>query len=130
VASNGTRTTLISFTGTSGAAKGSFPGGGLVLGADGSLYGTTTAGGSGDYGTMFRVTTDGNFTTLVEFSGTGGLAKGAVPNELVLSSDGASTDDAGGRGERLRTVFKYTPLLRRCSARFSTFSILPGRAAR
>jgi uncharacterized repeat protein (TIGR03803 family) len=51
VTTNGTLTTLVSFAGTNGA----FPRAGLAQGADGSLYGTTTYGGTNDSGTIFRI---------------------------------------------------------------------------
>lgn len=102
----GESTTLVSFTGDGGAAKGAVPDGGLVLGADGALYGTTTAGGAGNYGTIFKVTTGGMFTTLVQFTDT----NGSVPGELVLAGDGNfyGTTQGGGTGG-YGTVFKMTP---------------------
>ena len=48
---NGTFTTLASFDGTNGAS----PEAGLVQGADGNFYGTTTYGGTNGYGTVFRL---------------------------------------------------------------------------
>jgi len=65
--------TLIEFTGTSGSNKGSAPATALTLGADGNFYGTTSAGGASDLGTVFRITPDGTLTTLVNFSGNGGI---------------------------------------------------------
>lgn len=44
---------------TSGGAAGRSPYGGLVEGRDGALYGTTVGGGSGDFGTVFKVSTAG-----------------------------------------------------------------------
>jgi uncharacterized repeat protein (TIGR03803 family) len=48
---NGTLTTLVSFDGTNGAA----PEAGLIQGADGNFYGTTSQGGTNGYGTVFRL---------------------------------------------------------------------------
>jgi uncharacterized repeat protein (TIGR03803 family) len=48
---NGTLTTLVSFDGTNGAS----PEAGLIQGADGNFYGTTTQGGTNGYGTVFRL---------------------------------------------------------------------------
>jgi len=50
----------------------SYPSGALVQGSDGNFYGTTRAGGSSNYGTVFRITTNGELTTLVQFAGTNG----------------------------------------------------------
>jgi len=49
---NGTLTLLHSFTGTDG----DYPIGGLILDANGNLYGTTVYGGSDGYGTVFKLT--------------------------------------------------------------------------
>jgi len=100
--------TLVSFTGEGGLAKGEAPDTGLVLGNDGALYGTTLAGGTDDYGTVFKVTTGGQFTTLVEFTDNGAV-KGSVPSELILGGDGnfyGLTQAGGASG--LGTVFKMT----------------------
>ena len=103
----GAMTILLSFTGEQGAARGSYPAAGLTLAGDGSLFGTTGNGGFGDYGTVFKVTTTGVFTNLVEFTGMTGARKGSVPNGLVLHPDGFfyGTTQAGGAGD-FGTVFK------------------------
>jgi len=49
---NGTLTLLHSFTG----ADGDYPIGGLILDANGNLYGTTVYGGRDGYGTVFKLT--------------------------------------------------------------------------
>jgi uncharacterized repeat protein (TIGR03803 family) len=103
----GTYTTLVSFSGVDGSAKGDAPDAGLVLGADGNLYGVTTAGGANDCGTIFRMNTAGSLTTLIEFTGMTGAAKGSAPNELTLASDGDfyGTTQAGGATDH-GTVFR------------------------
>jgi uncharacterized repeat protein (TIGR03803 family) len=103
----GTYTTLVSFSGVDGPAKGDAPDAGLVLGADGNLYGVTTAGGANDCGTIFRMSTAGSLTTLIEFTGMAGAAKGSAPNELTLASDGDfyGTTQAGGANEH-GTIFR------------------------
>jgi uncharacterized repeat protein (TIGR03803 family) len=110
VSRNGAWKTLFYFTGTNGE----FPASPLLLGRDGSLYGTTPNGGSayakgppehGD-GTVFKITTNGRFTTLVSFTGT----DGANPySGLVQASDGrlygtTKTGGTGGRG----TIYRLT----------------------
>jgi uncharacterized repeat protein (TIGR03803 family) len=83
----GALTTLHNFCSQSGCADGQEPGP-LALGADGNLYGTTSAGGSnacsGGCGTVFRITTTGTLTTLHGFA----LADGADPGGLVQAADG------------------------------------------
>jgi uncharacterized repeat protein (TIGR03803 family) len=74
---------------------GNAPRGALVLGADGALYGTTEFGGEYDYGTIFRLTRDGVFTSLRSLC----LREGTNPLAgLVLGNDGRlyGTTSAGG----------------------------------
>lgn len=64
---------------------------GLVEGSDGAFYGTTQAGGnvslcSGDgCGTIFRITSSGDFSTIYTFQGG---ADDSNPSGLMLASDG------------------------------------------
>jgi uncharacterized repeat protein (TIGR03803 family) len=95
---------LYSFT---GGTDGRLPGGSLTLSLDGStLYGMTSEGGSGGYGTVFQIKTDGSgFKLLHEFSGSDG---GYPYGSLTLSLDGftlygmTSWGGSGGYG----TVFQ------------------------
>lgn|GEM_PF-3329160 len=103
VTPSGTYTTLASFTGTSGALPGSQAQTRLVLAGDGNLYGNTTAGGTGGYGTLFRVNVaTGTVTSLMSFTGTTGTVLGTSPyTNLVLGSDGAmygTTINGGASG--------------------------------
>jgi len=102
---DGVLTTLHSFT---GGNEGSAPMAGLVQGADGALYGTTAdwVQKSGTGGTIFRITTNGAFTSLYSF--TNGI-DGALPMAgLIQGLDGAlyGTADFGGSGDG--TIFKIT----------------------
>jgi uncharacterized repeat protein (TIGR03803 family) len=75
-----THTVLKSFTGSDGGS----PYAGLVL-TDGTLYGTTTSGGSSDKGTVFKVNTDGTgYAVLKSFTGNDGASPYASP---VISGD-------------------------------------------
>lgn len=101
--------TVVSFTGTSGAAPGAGPTAGLAQGSDGQLYGTTSAGGANGFGVAFKISGTGGYTKLVDFTGTSGAAKGSVPGPLVAFSDGFlyGTTEAGGVNG-MGTVFKMS----------------------
>jgi len=104
ISTNGALTTLYSFT---GGDDGRNPQGTLVQGSDGDFYGTTSAAGAKQYGTVFEVSTNGTLTTLYTF--TGGR-DGALPHAgLVLGSDGNfyGTTYQGGDGGA-GTVFRLT----------------------
>jgi uncharacterized repeat protein (TIGR03803 family) len=51
---------------------GEYPEGRLLQGSDGSVYGTTNAGGVNGYGMAFGIAPDGTFTTLHSFTGADG----------------------------------------------------------
>ncbi|MEO5914553.1 MAG: choice-of-anchor tandem repeat GloVer-containing protein [Luteolibacter sp.] len=98
-------------------ATGSSPVGTLVQASDGNFYGTTYTGGERNQGTVFKMTRGGILTTLVEFTGTAGDAKGWRPQAgLVQGGDGNfyGTTYSGGKfssdGTRsYGTVFRMTP---------------------
>jgi uncharacterized repeat protein (TIGR03803 family) len=100
----GTLTTLHSFSFS--GSDGQYPYAGLVQGSDGNFYGTTHNGGTGNVGTVFKITPAGTLTTLYSFSGSDGSYPQAT---LVQGSDGTfyGTTDQGGTGGG--TVFKITP---------------------
>ena len=101
----GSLTVLYSFT---GGPDGAYPYAGLVQGADGNFYGTTSQGGDANAGTVFQVTPAGTLTTLHTFTGT---TDGASPYaSLIASADGNfyGTTSAGGAAGA-GTVFQLTP---------------------
>ncbi len=107
----GAFTTLVHFTGTTGNAKGAVPAGELYLGGDGNFYGTTEAGGAGDFGTIFRMTPAGTLTTLREFTGTSGAVKGAQPRGRLAADVAGTTlfgSAAAGGANDAGVVFKVT----------------------
>ena len=107
----GILTTLGVFTGSTGAVKGANPLAGLTLGNDGSFYGSTSSGGAGNFGTIFKITPAGSFTSLVEFTGTSGAARGNRPAARLLRDavgNFLGTTENGGTGNA-GTIFKITP---------------------
>jgi uncharacterized repeat protein (TIGR03803 family) len=115
-----TFTTLYSFCG--GCLDGWNPYAGLVQGADGDVYGTTSFGGSncpglGDNcGTVFKITPNGTLTTLHSFCSQTDCTDGGNPQAALVqatngdfygttSQGGANCASVSGCG----TVFKITP---------------------
>jgi uncharacterized repeat protein (TIGR03803 family) len=106
ISPSGTETTLHSFA--SSPTDGELPTAGLVQGSDGNFYGTTEAGGTNNYGTVFRISSSGSYTTLYSFVGYPN--DGVAPRGLVQGSDGNfyGTTDAGGTNDD-GTVFRISP---------------------
>lgn len=107
----GIETQLYSFL---GPPDGWSPVAGLVMDAQGNLYGTTVAGGTYWYaggnncGTVFKVTPDGTETVLYNF--TGGADGDSPRAGLLLDAQGnlyGTTQEGGAYGGG--TVFKLTP---------------------
>jgi uncharacterized repeat protein (TIGR03803 family) len=99
----GTLTALFSFGNTNGANLTA----GLALDADGSLYGTTYAGGADNAGTVFKLTPQGTFSSLYSF--TGGAEGSNCYGGLLLASDGnwyGATEGGGVYG--LGTIFRIS----------------------
>jgi len=89
-------TSLFDFTGTAGLRPGANPDGGFVLHSSGDLYGTAEYGGSGAYGTAFRLTTANAFTLLHQFSD---LTASQPVGELVEGTDGLLYGAAAAGGK-------------------------------
>jgi len=95
--------TVYNFCGEPNCTDGANPWAGLIVGTDGNFYGTTQYGGTGfegsylGNGTVFKITPQGEVTTLYSFSIAGYL--GANPTSgLVQASNGNfyGTTSAGG----------------------------------
>ncbi len=95
VTTGGTFSTLYSFT---DGSDGGFPYGGVAVDVSGNLYGTASAGGDSDCGTVWKLTT-GGFTNLYSFSGGtdgsvpyGGISIDASGNVFGTTSEGGAND--------------------------------------
>ena len=104
---DGVLTTVYVFCVLPGCPDGEMPKDSLVQANDGNLYGTTYEGGSGYGGTIFRITPQGDLTTLHSFN----FKDGAFPQSwLVQTADGNfyGTTSAGGQNGS-GSVFKISP---------------------
>lgn len=86
ISPTGDFTNLYLFTGD--ASDGGVPISGLTRCVDGNFYGTTTSGGTGNQGTVFRITPSGTLTTLWSFCSQPSCTDGMLPNGLTQGSDG------------------------------------------
>ena len=81
------------------------PFGGVVLSANGNLYGTATGGGPGNHGTIYEFTPSGEFQVVYTFSGDGGFSY--PQGGLVETTTGTFYGTTGGGGDfRLGTIYK------------------------
>jgi uncharacterized repeat protein (TIGR03803 family) len=113
VTPTGDLTALYSFCAQTGCPDGNEPNAGLVQGTDGNFYGTTGLGGANNDGTIFKITPEGQLTTLHSFSGADGQNPGTT---LVLATNGnfyGTTSNGGGsdacNGPGCGTIFEITP---------------------
>ena len=107
ITSNGIFNAIFYFSYTNG----SIPKGGLVVGNDGNLYGTTSSGGApnsadDNCGTVFRATISGDFISLATFNGQNGYSP---QGRLIQAADGLfyGTTYLGGDGYH-QTSYPYT----------------------
>ena len=122
----GVRTESVLYSFDSQKGDGIFPYGGLVAGAHGEIYGTTTSGGSYGYGNVFELappaSPGGAWTekVLYEFCAQPNCADGGDPQTgLTMGTDGVLYGTAGGGtyagcvggppGGGCGTVFALTP---------------------
>jgi len=115
ITSEGTLTTLYNFCEQTNCTDGYYPRGSLIQAEDGNLYGTTiygganTKSGSPNYGTIFKITTAGEFTLLYSFCSLTNCADGYSPAGILQATDGnfyGATYDGGA--SYYGTLFKIT----------------------
>jgi len=112
----GKLTLLYTFCSKTDCKDGATPYAGLIQGSDGNLYGTTFAGGAnttscnGGCGTIFKITTAGELTTLYNFCSQSNCADGSAPQGgLVQHTNGAfyGTTFYGG-ADGIGTIFSLS----------------------
>ena len=110
VSATGAYKRLYSFCAQSGCPDGQVPKDGLALAHDGNFYGVTPAGGANKFGTIFKVTPAGVFTTLYTFCAQTNCTDGATPNvTLVEGRDGNLYGTTYQGGSHFSgTVFRIT----------------------
>jgi uncharacterized repeat protein (TIGR03803 family) len=109
---SGTLTTLYNFCSQSGCSDGYYPEAGLIQASNGDFYGTTTSGGAGGAGTVFKITPGGQLTTLHSFCSQSNCTDGEYPETgLVQATNGNlfGTTYGGGGANGRGTIFKITP---------------------
>jgi len=101
-----TLATLHTFMGGDGAT----PRSGVIQGTDGNFYGTTSGGGANNAGTIFKVASDGQLTTVYSFCEQTNCTDGSNPSTPLLQAiDGAlygTTQNGGTAG--FGTFFRIT----------------------
>jgi uncharacterized repeat protein (TIGR03803 family) len=111
ITTSGSLASLYSFCSKANCVDGKTPLGGLMLAANSTFYGTTSAGGAYGYGTVFKMTPAGKMTTLYSFCPQSICADGETPTaSLVEGTDGNlyGTTSGGGANGNYGTVFKIT----------------------
>jgi uncharacterized repeat protein (TIGR03803 family) len=124
VTTSGGFNVLYSFCSQRGCPDGSYPST-PILGSDGNFYGTTETGGNRfGGGTVFKMTLDGQLTTLYSFCTTDECPDGSEPGGIIQASDGnlygitigAALQDSGTLFRINPTTGKFTTLHYFCSA--------------
>lgn len=110
IATNGTYSIVYSFAGSS--TDGFFPSTGLMQDTNGDIWGTTSVGGTGGYGTVFEIARDGTYSVVHNFDdGSTTFADGDNPEAGLMQDTNGNiwgTTYGGGTGGN-GTVFEITP---------------------
>jgi uncharacterized repeat protein (TIGR03803 family) len=116
----GSETVLYSFDGQNtyygggncySSCDGATPVGGVTMGADGSLYGTTYGGGQFGWGTVFQLSSSGDETLLYSFGDgyDGGLPSGNLVRDIAGNLYGVTSASIGYFNNGYGTVFRISP---------------------
>jgi uncharacterized repeat protein (TIGR03803 family) len=107
---SGTETVLYNFCAQSGCSDGSYPEW-LTQASDGNFYGETYGGGAKGDGTIFKITSSGQLTSLYSFCAQTSCGDGSFPQSaLVQASDGDFYGTTvGGGAHNQGTIFKVNP---------------------
>ena len=101
--------TLHSFCTKSGCPDGEYPQSALIQASDGLLYGSTPFGGAHSGGTLFSITTAGDFKTLHAFCAKQDCFDGISPaNPMVQATSGIMYGIAGGGNPGDGVVYSLT----------------------
>ncbi len=100
-------TTLADFDYTNGAG----PIAAMIQGFDGNLYGATFSGGAAQLGTLFKISTGGQLSTLYNFCSQANCTDGVFPYSVVVQDQSGDFwgTTKGGSPYGFGTVFKITP---------------------
>jgi uncharacterized repeat protein (TIGR03803 family) len=120
ITTDGLITTLYSFCAEGNCSDGTNPVVGVVLGDNGAFYGSTSFGGNSvcqlsGCGTLFKVSSDGSFTTLHRFDSSDGelplapLVQAADGNFYGTTENGGHIGNCAAGGTGCGTVFKIAP---------------------
>jgi uncharacterized repeat protein (TIGR03803 family) len=105
----GQLTTIYNFCSLKSCVDGSYPDGGLTLGTDGNLYGTTVGGGKYAAGTVFNLTPGGKLITMWSFTATKN-DEAAPWNPVFEGQDGNFYGaDPGVYSGNYGVIYKITP---------------------
>jgi uncharacterized repeat protein (TIGR03803 family) len=101
---------LYSFCAQRGCPDGDYPSA-LILGSDGNFYGATESGGNRiGGGTVYKLTLDGELTTLYSFCSTSECPDGSGPYGIIQASDGNLYGLTSNGGiETAGTLFRVSP---------------------
>ncbi len=107
ITTSGTETVFYSFKGDKGGSNDGYYPAARLVNVNGTLYGTTRAGGENGDGTVFALTKSGTETVLHSFKGGSG---GSAPDAALVQVNGTfygTTEAGGAHGDG--TVFSLKP---------------------